>query len=127
MEFVLFYRGDLFANGKPEHKQELRRVFHRQLRVLWEQEPLNEQRDQLLTTFPPEGILKKCVGNPFTYAPLVCETLRLVARLHITLLRPEEPWRSPKQGRRHRQPTEDTIRRSVSPASCESASAGRCS
>ena len=40
MEFVLYYRGSLKANGRPTDKHKLRKHFHKQLSELWNQEPL---------------------------------------------------------------------------------------
>ena len=45
MEFTLFYRGPLKANRGSKEKQELRRHFHSQLKVLWQQPPLEDYQD----------------------------------------------------------------------------------
>ena len=91
MEFTLHYRGDLKPNRGPKDKQSLRRHFHAQLAVLWQQIPLNEKK-KLLDKEPAKGevsIIKSV--NGFDFAPLVNEKLNLIAELKITLLRPEPP------------------------------------
>lgn len=47
MEFTLHYRGPLKANGAPKDKQLLRRHFHTQLKILWQQFPLKERQELL--------------------------------------------------------------------------------
>lgn len=91
MEFSLIYQGSLKSNGTTAQKQEIRRVFHPQLKALWQQIPLNSFHE-LLQEDPAQGnvsILKK-VGD-FTFAPLVSEILKLSAELDIIFLRPEAP------------------------------------
>jgi hypothetical protein len=39
MEFTLIHRGPLKANGGPVEKQSIRRAIHRQMQILWNQEP----------------------------------------------------------------------------------------
>jgi hypothetical protein len=91
MEFTLYYRGELKANGKAKAKQELRRHFHFQLKNLWSQLPLSELNSYLKLD-PPEGEFSiiKTTGN-FNFAPLISEKLNLIAELKITMLRPEPP------------------------------------
>ena len=75
----------------PKDKQLLRRHFHSQLAILWQQIPLNERR-KLLEKKPGQGetsIIR--VVNGFDFAPLINEQLNLIAELKITLLRPEPP------------------------------------
>lgn len=94
MEFTLYYRGDLRSNARPPQKHELRRHFHRQLATLWQQKPLNGIREPLLkpTSDLKPGEFNILVGvAPFFFAPLVCSKLHLVAKLTITVLRPEPP------------------------------------
>jgi hypothetical protein len=98
MEFSLLYQGPLKSNGATTQKQEIRRVFHPQLKSLWQQIPLNSFHE-FLQENPPQGkisILKK-VGV-FTFAPLVSESLRLSAELDIIFLRPEAPGSIITQG-----------------------------
>ena len=98
MKLVLHYRGKLNANGKPDHKHDLRKHFHQQLATLWQQEPLCEQpyllkgktEDNKLSLLRPLG--------PFLFAPLITNELNVVAELSITLLRPESPGHLITQG-----------------------------
>lgn len=88
MQFHLHYSGPLRVSARPIVKQEIRRVFHPQLREVWEHTPALE-RESLLKD--PEGenpfsVIKRVGG--FRFAPLVCDELKLVAELSILLLRP---------------------------------------
>jgi hypothetical protein len=94
MDFTLHYRGHLRANGSPQHKHEIRQEFHKQLKNLWTQPPLEDGKTELLQPAKPEdddhlGVVRST--GPFNFAPLVSTNLWLVAHLHITLLRPEPP------------------------------------
>lgn len=79
MEFTLVYQGILNSNGNPEHKQEIRRVFHPQLQDLWRHPPLDTMQ-RILTRF-----------GSFQYATLINNNSRNVAELEITYLRPNPP------------------------------------
>jgi hypothetical protein len=79
------------SNTRKDHKQYLRRHFHRQLKELWQQEPLTALRDHL-DSKSEVGTIIRSVGA-FQFAPLVCRFLTLVAEVRITLLRPEPPGR----------------------------------
>jgi hypothetical protein len=81
MEFTLVYKGELKANGPVEHKQEVRRIIHKQLREWWGQTLFEDLKS------PSENLTKK-VGN-FRFFPVVTETRREIAELRITMLRPE--------------------------------------
>ncbi len=98
MEFTLVYRGPLKSNGRPKDKQEIRRAFHRQLKELWCQNPLETFR-HYLEDEPKEGeisIIKNV--DSFRFAPLVTEKLKLVAEIEVVLLRPEAPGSIVTQG-----------------------------
>jgi hypothetical protein len=75
MRFVLHYRGPLKANGKPPHKHDLRKHFHRQLATLWGQRPLSTSglRDPAeegrFSSIRPTGA--------FNFVPLLTEQLRI--------------------------------------------------
>ena len=80
MELTLYYRGELAASGSnPEHKHLLRCCFHVQLRNAASQPPLFGV-----------GVARHDIG-PFHFAAIVCDTLKLVAELHVVLLRPGPP------------------------------------
>jgi hypothetical protein len=110
MQFTLHYRGPLRSNGRPQHKHDLRRHFHKQLRHLWGQEPLRQFAGTLLGQANQLGIARPAVEagrapsppprdnslsvlrplGPYTFAPLVSTTAALVAELEVTLLWPHE-------------------------------------
>lgn len=89
MEFTLYYRGTLKANGGLKDKHKLRKCFHKQLSILWDQKPLKAFSKNLLNESYPGNLLRK-VGN-FRFAPLVTERIALIAEIDIFLLRPEPP------------------------------------
>jgi len=91
MEFTLHYRGELKAKRGSKDKQLLRRHFHAQLKILWQQIPLNG-RKELLEKEPGDGEVSIIrTANGFDFAPFINEQLNLIAELKITLLRPEPP------------------------------------
>lgn len=91
MDFRLNYRGPLRSNRGPQEKHDLRRHFHRQLRVLWQQVPLSGYRDFI--AWPPiahkPNVIEERHG--FRFAPLVSSTIKFVAALDLLILRPEPP------------------------------------
>jgi hypothetical protein len=99
MQFHLTYGGLLLGSGRdstrPDHKHEIRRVFHRQLKKLWEQTWLNEMRHGSYVSAPHidpnlpmrEGLAQRYrVGN-YRFVPLVREELGLLCSLDILFLR----------------------------------------
>ena len=98
MEFTLHYHGPLKAasqrNKRKDHKHDLRKHFHRQLKTLWDTPRLHPHKRFLRQTAPAEGTwaLLQSVGR-FEFAPLVCKELRLVAGVEIVMLRPEPEGR----------------------------------
>jgi len=110
-EFTLYYRGSLWANGKPKHKHELRKHFHKQIKELWNQPPLNEHRHLIDPTYEPtvprgSMVVTAPVEKPsvvrtvgaFNFASIVSPKINLVADLSITLLRPGPPGEIVTQG-----------------------------
>lgn len=107
MEFRLFYRGPLKANGDKIHKHHIRRQFHPQLKNLWNQSPLRDVLpiplsqgiESLQSSLQVLGI-----EEPFeniggcNFFPLIRKDFHLVAQLEIILLRPEEPGAIITQG-----------------------------
>ncbi len=91
MQFTLSYRGSLKSNARPTAKHELRRHFHRQLKLLWAAYPLSEYRNWLqpLSEKNEGSVLRPKHG--FIFAPLVCQNMRAVAELDIKLLWPHAP------------------------------------
>ena len=96
MRFRLHYRGPLRSNGNPHDKQALRRKLSPQLKELWNQAPLVDQRDDFLNPCYELSVIKK-VGD-WNFASVVNSRNNLVAELDITLLRPEEPGSVITQG-----------------------------
>ena len=91
MQFSLTYTGELNANGKPAHKHDLRRCFHSQLSILWQQIPLSEYHYWFETGTKHTTIdLNRRVGL-FRFVPLVSPSLHLICELRIFLLKPEAP------------------------------------
>ena len=109
MEFILYYRGPLKADGSPKDKHKLREHFHYQLLELWKRKPLLQIKDEALNPNPIDpskrykddnlkhlakmsqcpSFVKKIGGKLFV--PLVNQELAWVAELDIMLLRPEDP------------------------------------
>ena len=90
MNFTLTYDGDLFpkkqANKKDikhayiTHKQEIRRVFHCQLKEFWNSSPID------LTKKESKSMLKK-IGD-YHFFPIVPTDHNEIAELEIIMLRP---------------------------------------
>lgn len=97
MRLTLHYRGPLRANGDRDHKHAIRRLFHLQLRKLWQQLPLSECRDLLQAPRPKEYSLLRPRGG-FVFAPLVTAEMHVTAELAVVLLRPEPPGQLLTQG-----------------------------
>ena len=102
MQFRLTYEGTLLSNGNSQHKHEIRKTFHPQLRRLWEITPsLKEMR------FPPLDVVQINRGpdmsrvnylaeqfsrNNYRFVPLVTRDLDLsFCGLDILFLRPDAP------------------------------------
>lgn len=107
MEFRLLYDGDLKGGNSKDRKhiQSLRRHFHTQLSVLWDQSPLKtdpveiSHRGKWLRRTPQPGEIShiKELGN-FVFAPLVTANSYLFAELDILFLRPGPPGNLLDQG-----------------------------
>jgi len=100
MRFRLVYRGQLKGGNSKDvsHIQEVRRSFHSQLKVLWQQPPLSGNSRWLQREQPQgETCVLESVGA-FTFAPLVTTKLRLHAELDILFLRPAPPGEVVRHG-----------------------------
>jgi hypothetical protein len=98
MEFRLLYDGPLRANGNLREKHTLRKEFHKQLAVLWQQVPL-AGADGLLDDPPsPQKVSVIQHVGAYKFAPLVCQGLGLVCELDVVFLRPEAPGAVITQG-----------------------------
>ena len=99
MRLMLHYRGPLLANGGPQHKHSIRRVFHHQLHTLWQQKPLVERPGLLQLKAPAtydHSLLRPL--TPFTFVPLVSQEMNVIAELSVVLMRPEPPGSLLTQG-----------------------------
>jgi hypothetical protein len=97
MEFRLTYAGPLYAHNesqtgprapKTQHKHNLRKHFHKQLKTLWQQHPVllgyTEQRKK----YPDCGLFDLYKRNGFNWQPLVRGGMHsLICRLDILMLR----------------------------------------
>lgn len=91
MQFTLYYRGTLKADGSVADKHLLRQHFHVQLKRLWDQRPLVAFRKFANILPDPQSLsVIRRVGG-YAFAPLVCEEVHLIAELEMTLLTPDPP------------------------------------
>jgi hypothetical protein len=107
LEFRLIYNGRLLGasrtNPRSEHKHEIRRVFHDQLKFLWETlPPLSRWMIPTGDGFNREKAdarLAKCFTfNGVGYVPLSWEDLEVACKLDILMLRPDVPEKNIVQG-----------------------------
>ena len=98
MEIRLTYSGPLYAHNesqtgsgapKTQHKHDLRRHFHKQLKALWEQHPTLISYTATRAKYPDCGILDPYQREGFTWQPLVRgdPNHSLMCRLDILMLR----------------------------------------
>ncbi len=83
MNFTLTDDGNLKANGSPSHKQEVRRIFHGQLKELWKGSPVDPSKRE------SKNLLVK-IGD-YDFFPIVSTGRKEVAELQIIMLRPGQP------------------------------------
>jgi hypothetical protein len=102
MQFRLTYEGKLLSNGHAQHKHEIRKKFHPQLRQLWEITPsLNEMRNPVRELVevnrPPdrsrvEYLAEEFSRNNYQFVPLVTRDLGIsFCGIDILFLRPDPP------------------------------------
>ncbi len=91
MEFMLFYRGSLPANGDKKEKHRIRSCFHPQLENLWQQKPLIDVWKKIEESDQNRSFSLAIDLDSHTFVPLVTSNLNLVADLTITMLRPGLP------------------------------------
>lgn len=99
MEFTLFYDGKLTSNANASRKHQIRKQFHEQMKVLWDQEPLAHLKNGILQGSGPEdppGVPTH--RKKFEFVPLVHSYLQLVAELDITMLLPGPPGQIIRRG-----------------------------
>jgi hypothetical protein len=115
VQFRLTYEGPLFASrnadkpARAKHKQDIRRVFHRQLKELWMHTPHLAATPHPQTGFLPQlpdltfgeifpieysrakHLAERFKCGDYNLVPLVTEDLSLICGLDILLLRPGAP------------------------------------
>lgn len=84
MEFRLVYQGALKAKGNKNHKHEIRREFHKQLKELWSQPPLKNSADVFFASHGELPVIQT-IGD-FRFAPLVSKMLNLLRNLIFPIL-----------------------------------------
>lgn len=98
MRFTLIYTGELKSNARPDHKHELRKEFHSQLKSLWQQPPLVDHKEWYKSSNRRSKVdLNRKIGK-FRFVPLISPDLNLVCSLNISILRPEPPGALITQG-----------------------------
>jgi hypothetical protein len=95
MEFRLFYEGPLKTNGDAKSKHAIRKVFHRQLKRLWEQHDLLKLASERRVDFV-EGSVVNILARQFDrcgfkFVPLVNKKFELICSLDILFLRRSKP------------------------------------
>lgn len=112
MQFRLTYEGILLASSKEdtraEHKHDIRRKFHPQLKRLWEVSLLRNSRERHHCPFPgaiisvdpgqkwpgpsrAEKLAVRFFRNNYHFVPLVTEDLSVYCGIDILFLRPDVP------------------------------------
>jgi hypothetical protein len=90
MEFRLLYEGALQGqNARADHKREIRRHLHPQLKRLWTQPPLDESPNLLAFPAQPGNISVVEPRGSDKFVPLVTKKLDLYAELNVLFLRPQ--------------------------------------
>lgn len=99
MQFRLTYEGPLLAttkgNNRSDHKHELRRSFHPQLKQLWARHPLLRGRKTDGPGATPEPMVdhlaRRFQVDAYNFVPLVTRDLNVLCGMKILFLRPEPP------------------------------------
>lgn len=79
MDFRLTYEGPLRGNGSADHKHEIRKVFHKQLKRLWEIYPsLVQWNDDTILQHPGLKRRSDVLGDSYArcgyrFVPLACD------------------------------------------------------
>jgi hypothetical protein len=105
VEFRLTYEGPLYAasnsgSRRVRHKHEIRRIFHKQLRIFWDGHPFLNKAividPEIGYSHSPRVPLKDDLGKKYArcgynFVPLVTPDLTVSCRLDILCLRPGRP------------------------------------
>ena len=87
MKFRLTYEGLLKANGNTQHKHEIRKAFHPQLKRLWEVEPNLMEWGKGAPPSQLEILADQYTRLNYRFVPLTTTSLSLIASLEILFLR----------------------------------------
>lgn len=110
MEFRLTYSGPILGASRNEtraaHKHEIRKVFHKQLKRLWEVHPFLSETtalnpDDFVRTRNSGNLLDNKIRNYQNFGnfiPLVTENDSLICDLRILFIRPDVPGGLLKSG-----------------------------
>ena len=103
MRFYLTYEGVLMGssrdNTRPDHKHDIRRKFHHQLKRLWHMTWLKDMKHGVYVNAPEidpsmsmrDGLARRYALGAYKFVPLVREELALLCSLKILFLRPDPP------------------------------------
>jgi hypothetical protein len=109
MEFRLTYEGLLLGasrnSPRPDHKHSIRKVFHKQLRRLFELHPAFQmyryqdipdynhmmKDERIHRQLAYEEVLKNFEKSGFTFFPLATRRDTLLCGVHVLFLRPDVP------------------------------------
>lgn len=96
MEFRLIYGGPLLGASRTDtrstHKDDIRRVFHLQLKHLWQTSPaLREWVRGFEGIRAQDYLADRYQCNGVSFIPLVTEDLGVGVKLDILMLRPDQP------------------------------------
>jgi hypothetical protein len=109
MEFRLLYDGLLLAGGRGDtrasHKQDIRRIFHKQLKRLWHTNPHLSQRARRretvkigdadpVTTYDLDKIADNYRVGGYRCVPLVTTQFELACGLDVLFLRYDQPGKT---------------------------------
>lgn len=109
MQFRLTYEGRLNsgASATAKHKHEIRRVFHPQLRALWDTHPFfkadtawvyNPPRTKVEHTSRKSQLGELCSLCGYKFVPIASKDLLVHCSLDILFLRPDPPGQLLKSG-----------------------------
>ncbi len=100
LEFRLIYGGPLYGAGKvntrSDHKHDIRKVFHEQLKVLWFRNPSlscweSNNSETGIRKQTCRNLAERYSFNGVGYVPLSFDGLGVACKLDILMLRPEMP------------------------------------
>jgi hypothetical protein len=102
MEFRLTYAGSLLAQRNDKriaerslHIHEIRKVFHKQLKALWEKHPvLNDKAWTRAGVIGSSMMMEKFPQDGFLWFPMATRRNGLVCKLEILMLREGQPGKA---------------------------------